>query len=487
MDMICQQPNNTNVISPLSLMAGGGVPGSTETAGKDSAARCSLHGSPGHAAVIGLGRSGLATAVFLSKQGLDVDVYDSNAKPALSDQLRQLAPDVRIIGGSLAVESWRDDSLLVVSPGVPLSHPDLSPLLAQGVRPVGDVELFAQCVQAPVIAITGSNGKSTVTVMLGEILKRAGLKAAVGGNIGVPVLELLENDNDSYEIYVLELSSFQLETTWSLNAASATVLNIAADHMDRYRDIDDYIASKQRIYNGNGKMLLNADDPYTPQLLQANREQIFFGASRPANEQDYGLCEIDETVYLCRGTASLMRADAVPLAGQHNLLNVLAAWALASSAGVADSTIKEAVTAFKGLPHRMECLGEIDGVEWINDSKGTNVGATVAAISGLQNPVVLIAGGIAKDADFTALLDVAKTRVRAAILIGRDADRIAEVLSAEIPVQRAGSMDDAVALAAQIARQGDTVILSPACASFDMFNSFEHRGDEFRRCVGGLR
>jgi len=166
---------------------------------------------------------------------------------------------------------------------------------------------------------------------------------------------------------------------------------------------------------------------------------------------------------------------------------VLAAWALASSAGVADSTIKEAVTVFKGLPHRMECLGEIDGVEWINDSKGTNVGATVAAISGLQNPVVLIAGGIAKDADFTALLDVAKTRVRAAILIGRDADRIAEVLSAEIPVQRAGSMDDAVALAAQIARQGDTVLLSPACASFDMFNSFEHRGDEFRRCVGGLR
>ncbi len=445
---------------------------------------CQLQGSPAHAAVIGLGRSGLATAVFLSKIGLDVDVYDSSDKPDLREQLHQQAPAVRLISGSLVIRHWSDNSLLVVSPGVPLTHPDLAQVLEKGVRPIGDIELFSQCVQAPVIAITGSNGKSTVTVLLGEILQQAGRKVAVGGNIGVPVLELLE-DND-IDIFVLEISSFQLETTWSLNPVIATVLNVAADHMDRYASMDDYVASKARIYRGNGKMLLNADDPAIDRLMRNDREQIFFSSATPDNDSDYGLSELDGRLFLSRGGQPLMAADEIHLAGQHNLLNVLAAWALASNVGVEDHVIKQAVLNFKGLPHRMEWLATIDGVDWINDSKGTNVGATVAAISGLARPVILIAGGIAKDADFSPLREVVAQHVKGLILIGRDAEKIATAISGLVPVSLAVDMSAAVKKGAEMARTGDVVLLSPACASFDMYQNFEHRGDEFRRCVGGI-
>jgi UDP-N-acetylmuramoylalanine--D-glutamate ligase len=357
-------------------------------------------------------------------------------------------------------------------------------LLEKGIRPVGDIELFAQCVQSPVIAITGSNGKSTVTVLLGEILKHAGRKVAVGGNIGVPALELL--DDEKYDIYVLELSSFQLETTWTLNPVIATVLNIAADHMDRYASMNDYIASKAKIFNGNGKMLLNADEPATDSLLQAGREKIFFGSAAPVSDKDYGLSELDGSLYLFRGKQLLMAAEEIRLTGQHNLLNVLAAWALASNIGIEDHIIKDAVAKFSGLPHRMEWLASVDDVDWINDSKGTNVGATVAAIKGLNRPVILIAGGIAKDADFSPLREVVEPHVKAVILIGRDAEKIAAVLSGLVAVSHAGDMDDAVKQAGELAQPGDVVLLSPACASFDMYQNFEHRGNEFRRCVGGL-
>ncbi|MCK5359873.1 MAG: UDP-N-acetylmuramoyl-L-alanine--D-glutamate ligase [Gammaproteobacteria bacterium] len=445
---------------------------------------CLLQGNPSHAVVIGLGRSGLATAVFLSRKGLQVDVYDSSDAPALSAELSLQAPDVHIICGTLAVERWSDDSLLVVSPGVPLSHPELAPLLNKGVRPLGDIELFAQCVQSPVIAITGSNGKSTVTVLLGEILKHAERKVAVGGNIGVPILELL--DDEKNDIYVLELSSFQLETTWTLNPVIATVLNIAADHMDRYAGLDEYIASKAKVFNGSGKMLLNADDPVSEKLLQGGRETIYFGSTAPVAETDYGLSELDGALYLTRGEQSLMAVADIHLSGQHNLLNVLAAWALASNVGIEDRIIKEAVAKFSGLPHRMEWLATVDDVDWINDSKGTNVGATVAAIKGLHRPVILIAGGIAKDADFSPLRQVMAGHVKEVVLIGRDADKIAADLSGMVTIKHAADMQEAVLLARASSQAGDLVLLSPACASFDMYKNYEHRGDEFRRCVEGL-
>lgn len=468
----------------MQSMAVDNLSGTTAEEMKQSESCCQLQGNPGHAAVIGLGRSGLATAIFLTEIGLDVDVYDSSDKPALAEELRKSAPDAHLFSGNLAVKRWREDSLLVVSPGVPLSHPDLTQLLEKGIRPVGDVELFAQCVKFPVIAITGSNGKSTVTVLLGKILQHAGQKVGVGGNIGVPVLELL--GSDKYEIFVLELSSFQLETTWSLNPVIATVLNIAADHMDRYAGMDDYIASKAKVFSGNGVMLMNADDPSTDKLIQSGRQQIFFGIDAPDSDCAYGLSTVGGRVYLSRGDHELIAADEINLAGQHNLLNVLAAWALANSVGVEDSVIKEAVTGFSGLPHRMEWLATINGVDWINDSKGTNVGATVAAINGLEQPIILIAGGIAKDADFSPLREVMGQHVKAVILLGRDAGKISAVLTGTVPVLLAEDMDDAVAQGAEIAQSGDVVLLSPACASFDMFNNFEHRGDVFRLCVRGL-
>jgi UDP-N-acetylmuramoylalanine--D-glutamate ligase len=483
--MISQQIQTFHSTPVVHLMSAGNESGLSTSGTPGREKPCLLQGNPGHAVVIGLGRSGLATAAFLSNMGLQVDVYDSSDEPALSKELSLQAPDVKIFCGSLAVERWTDSSLLVVSPGVPLSHPDLAPLLDKGVRPLGDIELFAQCVQSPVIAITGSNGKSTVTVLLGEILKHAGRKVAVGGNIGVPILELL--DDEKNDIYVLELSSFQLETTWTLNPVIATVLNVAADHMDRYTGLDDYIASKAKVFNGNGSMLLNADDPVSEKLLQGGRETIYFGSTVPASESDYGLSEQDDAVYLTRGNHPLMAAEDINLSGQHNLLNVLAAWALASNAGVEDHIIKEAVTKFSGLPHRMEWLATVDGVDWINDSKGTNVGATVAAIKGLNRPVILIAGGVAKDADFSPLRQVLSEHVKTAILIGRDAEKIAAALSGVVTIIHAADMQEAVLTARASSQTGDLVLLSPACASFDMYKSFEHRGDEFRCCVGGLR
>ncbi|GBE07211.1 UDP-N-acetylmuramoylalanine--D-glutamate ligase [bacterium BMS3Bbin11] len=493
--MMNQKINSTPGTPPLFFMVVHRVSGSVAGGNQqpnisNNNKHCHLQGSPTHAAVIGLGQSGLAAAVFLSKQGLDVDVYDSSNKPVLRQQLAQQLPDVQLHCGSLAVEHWSNDSLLVVSPGVPLSHPDLAPLLATGVRPIGDVELFAQCVRSPVIAITGSNGKSTVTALVGEILQHAGRRAAVGGNIGVPVLELL--DDDKNDIYVLELSSFQLETTWSLKPAIAVVLNIAADHMDRYSGMDDYIATKLKVYKGSARILMNADEPCLLQrqqrqnMQQSDKEQIFFSSMKPEKGQDYGLSDINGAVYLCRGDKSLIAADDIHIAGQHNQLNVLAAWALASSLGIADSLIKEAVTEFKGLPHRMELLHRINGVDWINDSKGTNVGASVAALRGLQAPVILIAGGIAKDADFTPLREVVKRHVKAIILIGRDARKIQDAVSDIVSTSLAADMSDAVAQASVLAETGDVVILSPACASFDMYQNFEQRGDDFRRCVGRL-
>ena len=482
--MLNQMTQLANHPALLNCVAVGGVSAAATGEEVKLERHCQLQGNPSHAAIIGLGRSGLATAVFLNDLGLDVDVYDSSKQPALSDELSHGAPAAQLFPGSLSVQRWREDSLLVVSPGVPLTHPDLAALLEKGVRPVGDVELFAQCVHAPVIAITGSNGKSTVTVLLGEILQHAGRKVAVGGNIGVPVLELLHDEK--YEIYVLELSSFQLETTWSLNPFVATVLNIAADHMDRYTSIGDYIASKAKVFNGKGMMLLNADDAATAELLQNGRKQIFFSSQTPVSDDNYGLSIIDSRLFLCRGSRSLMAADEIKLSGQHNLLNVLAAWALAASAGVEDHVIKEAVMNFTGLPHRMEWLAKVNGVDWINDSKGTNVGATVAAINGLNCPVVLIAGGIAKDADFSPLREVVQQHVREVILIGRDAGKISTALTGAATVNLAIDMQDAVNKAAEMAQAGDVVLLSPACASFDMYRNFEHRGDEFRRCVGGL-
>jgi len=431
--------------------------------------------------VVGLGLSGLSSARWLARRGFAVTVVDSRAQPPGLGALQAELPGVSVHTGSFDAALFRDPGLLVVSPGVSLQEPVIAAARARGIEAVGDVELFARECRAPVVAITGSNGKSTVTSLVGAMCKEAGMDTAVGGNIGVPVLELLRSP--APEVYVLELSSFQLETTASLNARAATVLNITADHMDRYATLDDYSAAKARIFRGDGVLVLNADDPAVLAMGLPGRSQVRFGENPPASDSDYGLVTHGGETWLARGQRLLMPASSVPLPGRHNILNVLAAMALAETLHVPLDAMKRAVAKFKGLAHRTELVLERNGVRWINDSKGTNVGATVAALSGMDAPVILIAGGEGKGADFDTLRAPVKEYARAVVLIGRDAAPIEKALGGVVPVVHAQDMPAAVRAARRLAQPGDVVLLSPACASFDMFRNYEHRGQVFVDCV----
>ncbi len=433
------------------------------------------------ALVVGLGLTGISCVRHLAARGYDITVVDTRDHPPKLDELKREFPRVAVHTGGLPAALFDDPGLLVVSPGVSARESEIARAIEHGARAIGDIELFALEATAPVIAVTGANGKSTVTALTGEMCQHAGLKTAVGGNIGVPALSLLESARP--DVYVLELSSFQLETTDSLNARAATVLNITPDHMDRYRDISEYAEAKARIFRGNGTMVLNADDPLVARLMQSGRRTIYFSLGRPADAQDYGLDEIKGTTWLMRGKQPLMSAPEVPLAGRHNLANVLAAMALAEAAGVAPEAACDAVRQFKGLKHRTELIAEHGGVRWYDDSKGTNVGATVAALNGMTSPVILIAGGDGKGQDFSDLKPATAQHARAVILIGRDAPRIEAALGGAVPVSRAKDMHHAVRLAAGLAQPGDVVLLSPACASFDMFRNYEHRAEVFRQAV----
>jgi UDP-N-acetylmuramoylalanine--D-glutamate ligase len=436
------------------------------------------------ALVVGLGLSGLSSARYLARQGYAITVVDSRAQPPGLGALHAELPEVRVMTGSFLPELFRDPGLLVVSPGISLKEPAIAEAIRRGVEPMGDVELFARVAKTPVVAITGSNGKSTVTSLVGEMCREAGFDTAVGGNIGVPVLDLLRTPEP--ELYVLELSSFQLETASSLNARAAAVLNMTPDHMDRYATLADYAAAKARIFRGDGTMVLNADDPVVMSMSQTGRSTVRFGANPPASDIDYGLVSHGGETWLARGARQLLPASAVPLPGRHNLLNVLAAMALAEAVHVPLDAMKRAVTRFHGLHHRTELVLERDGVRWIDDSKGTNVGATVAALNGMGAPVILIAGGDGKGADFSELRAPVANCARAVVLIGRDAPLMEKALAGVVPVVSAKDMHAAVRAAAHLAQPGDVVLLSPACASFDMFRNYEHRGQVFRAAVEEL-
>jgi UDP-N-acetylmuramoylalanine--D-glutamate ligase len=408
-------------------------------------------------------------------------VVDSRAHPPGLGALHAELPRLRVHTGGFDPALFQDPGLLVVSPGLSLHEPLIAAARARGIEVVGDVELFARIATAPVLAITGANGKSTVTSLVGAMCQEAGLDTAVGGNIGVPVLDLLRDPEP--EVYVLELSSFQLESTASLDARAATVLNITPDHMDRYDSLADYAAAKARIFRGQGLMVLNADDPQVMAMTTAGRSSVRFGGQPPASAIDYGLTTHNGEPWLARGSRLLVPAASVPLPGRHNLLNVLAAMALAEAMHVPLDAMKRAVVRFHGLHHRTELVAERDGVRWIDDSKGTNIGATVAALSGMDSPVVLIAGGDGKGADFRALREPVAHHARAVVLIGRDAPRIEAALAGVVPVVRAPDMPAAVRAARHLARPGDVVLLSPACASFDMFRNYEHRGQVYAEAV----
>ncbi|MDA8389829.1 MAG: UDP-N-acetylmuramoyl-L-alanine--D-glutamate ligase [Gammaproteobacteria bacterium] len=433
-----------------------------------------------HAIVLGLGETGLSCVPYLQGHGYHVTVCDSREKPPLQDRLSAAHPDVPLVCGPFPATLLVEADLLVASPGVPLREPAIQAAAAAGVPVVGDIELFARACQAPVVAITGANGKSTVTTLVGDMLKACGRRVQVAGNIGVPVLTLLTQPVP--DVYVLELSSFQLETTMSLNAVAATVLNITPDHMDRYVDLTEYAHAKARIFSGSGRMIINREDSWVAAMARAGREVVSFGLDRPIGH-DFGVTTEAGRAWVCQGRTRIMPVDAIGIPGTHNTANVLAAFALATAVSRDTTAMIQAVTAFRGLAHRTTMVGIRDDISWIDDSKGTNVGATVAALTGMAGMVVLIAGGDGKGADFSALRPAVSSKARAVVLIGRDADKLAAALDGCCPLVCATDLDQAVVLARSLARPGDSVLLSPACASFDMFRNYTHRGEVFADAV----
>jgi UDP-N-acetylmuramoylalanine--D-glutamate ligase len=437
--------------------------------------------------IVGLGATGLSCARYLAAQGESLAVTDTRENPPGLEALSKDYPDMAMFLGGFQPEVFHAASRLVVSPGVSLDEPLIRAAKERQVEIVGDVELFARVVKAPVVAITGSNGKSTVTTLLGEMARMAGIKVAVGGNLGQPALDLLA---DEIELYVLELSSFQLESTYSLKPQAAVVLNITADHMDRYRDLDEYTAIKASLYTNCEIMVINRDDARVAAMARPQTATIGFTLKAPKGG-DFGLHEHDGVEWLSEGHSPLMPVSELRIPGGHNVANALAALALGSAVGLPQNDMLAALRSYSGLPHRTQWVSDKGGVRWFNDSKGTNVGATVAALQGLHpgggdSRSVLIAGGECKDADFAPLVPVVEKMVRAVILIGKDASELEVVLTGHVPVEHAASLEEAVMLAAGLAQAGDRVVLSPACASFDMFSNFEARGEAFIQAVEAL-
>jgi UDP-N-acetylmuramoylalanine--D-glutamate ligase len=444
--------------------------------------------------VLGLGDSGLSMVRYLMRQGAQVSVADSRETPPNATRLSAEFPNIKLHAGPFCDALFADLDMIAISPGVPLADPRVA-AAAKRIPVVGDVELFALALadhpsrSSPnIIAITGSNGKSTVTEMAGALCRAAGQKTMVAGNIGLPVLDALaEAETQGMpDVFVLELSSFQLETTFSLNPAAATVLNISEDHLDRYDGMAGYIAAKARIFQGSGMQIVNRDDPRTLAMTRQRCTQTF-GLDTPASAKDWGLTDHDGKIWLTHGAHPLMSLDDLPLTGRHNAANALAALALCHAIDLPIAPLLDALKTFKGLPHRVEKVAAIRDILFYDDSKGTNVGATVAALTGMPTPVVLIAGGDGKGQDFSPLAPAVASHARAVILIGRDGAKIGAVLAGcGVPLIRAGGMEEAVEFSFQQAKSGDAVLLSPACASFDMFRNYKHRAESFIAAVHQL-
>ena len=436
--------------------------------------------------VVGLGKSGMSLVRFLARQGLAFAVVDTRANPPELATLREQFPQVEVRCGELDVDFLCRASELLVSPGLAIATPALQEAVKRGVKLSGDIDLFARYAKAPIIAITGSNAKSTVTTLVGEMAAAAGKKVAVGGNLGTPALDLL---SDEVEMYVLELSSFQLETTDQLNAEVATCLNISEDHMDRYASLAAYHLAKHRIFRGARQVVVNRDDALSRPLVADDLPCWSFGLGKPDFKR-FGLLEENGEKYLAYQFDALLPVRELKIRGAHNQANALAALALGHAVGLPMAPMLEALKRFAGLPHRCQWVGERNGVSYYDDSKATNVGAALAAIEGLgadiAGKLVLLAGGDGKGADFSALRGPVARFCRAAILLGRDAERLAEALGDAVPLIRVKTLDQAVQRSAELAQPGDAVLLSPACASLDMFKNFEERGRLFAQAVEAL-
>lgn len=437
--------------------------------------------------IVGLGMTGLSCARYLQHKNIPFAAMDTREAPPGIDAFRSEFPQVDITLGKLDAGKLAAASALVMSPGVDLRLPEIQQALSSGVKLTGDIDLFARAVKAPIVAITGSNAKSTVTTLVGEMARSAKLRVEVAGNIGTPVLDLLQQDQA--ELYVLELSSFQLETTSDLGAAVATILNVSEDHLDRHASMATYCKTKHRIFQGCKQAVVNRDDICSAPDSKTEIKTFTFGIEPVQQPDSFCVLSKDGEEYLAFNTEALMPVKELKIVGQHNVANALAALALGHAFGLGWAPMLKALRAFKGLKHRCQWVGETDQVNWYNDSKGTNVGATVAAITGLgtKGKIILLAGGVGKGADFSGLAPVMARNGKQAILFGQDAEQIARALQSVVPLEHVGSLHEAVIRARQLARSGDIVLLSPACASFDMFRNYEHRGDVFMQAVRELQ
>lgn len=453
--------------------------------------------SGSHILVLGLGESGLAMARWCDRRGAHVRIADTRTTPPFLSALKKLVPAAEFIAGDFRQELLAGIDLLALSPGLPGDLPIVSKARLQGMTVTGEIELFARGLQhlglrdrSQVVAITGTNGKTTTTALTGHLCRSAGKVTAVAGNISPAALDALMTCEDAGrypDVWVLELSSYQLETLETLAADAATVLNISEDHLDRYAGLDDYAAAKARIFKGCKLGVFNRNDARVVRMAVPGLPCKAFGLDEPSTAADFGLRTADGETWLVRGTSRLMPLRDLPLAGLHNAANTLAAIALCEAIGIAVPDMLAGVRSFSGLPHRVERVADIGGITWYDDSKGTNVGATVAALEGLQRKVVLILGGEGKQQDFSPLHPVVEKHARAVVLIGRDARIIRRALmDSAVPLLDASSLEEAVALSAQCAQKGDAVLLSPACASFDMFRNYEHRAQVFVDAVHRL-
>ena len=431
--------------------------------------------------IIGLGRTGASCARHLAGRGHALRITDSRAEPPGLAELHRSVEDASLSLGRFDPGLLEGADQVVVSPGVSLREPIVAAALARGLDVVGDIEIFAREVAGRCVGITGTNGKSTVTTLVGEMAEAAGTDVRVGGNLGRPALDLLAGE--PAELYVLELSSFQLETTHSLNLEAAVVLNVSADHLDRYAGLADYGAAKARIYDHCTTAVVNLDDEWVRRMPRPGQATVGFSLARA--DADYALLDLSGAAWLAARGEPVMPVAEMRLSGRHNAANALAALALADACGLPREAAVRTLQRFPGLPHRAQWVAEAGGVRWIDDSKATNVGATLAAVDGLDGPLVIVGGGDGKGQDFAPLAPAFRGKVRQAVLIGRDALRMGAALDGACEVAYAGSMEEAVAVARRVARAGDTVMLSPACASLDMFRDYAHRGDVFAAAVRG--
>lgn len=468
-------------------------------------------------------------ARWLLRKDASVRAADNRTVPPCLEALSRMLPGSGIFTGGFAPEAFAGIDLIAISPGVPLGERLVQQAARRGVPVVGDMELFAWAIKEQsetpegckraeqeqldtafpkIIAITGSNGKTTVTAMVGAMVKNAGWDAEVAGNIGPAVLDALVRRQDSGKLpqaWILEVSSFQLETTCSLHPDAAAVLNLSEDHLDRYPGMADYAAAKARIFSGragggngashgiqhgvqhevqHGVQILNREDPGVLEMALPGRKRITFGLGPPAGDSDFGLLREGENIWLAQGAKRLIKTAELRVAGLHNMANALAALALCRAAGLPFEPLLQALREFRSLPHRMEKVAAFSGITFYDDSKGTNVGATVAALNGMGQQVVLIAGGDGKGQDFSPLAEPVAKQARAVVLIGRDAEKIAAAIAhCGVPLHHAATMEEAVRKSFQLARKGDAVLMSPACASLDMFRNYAHRAQVFVEAV----